>query len=166
MIFAAVLCSKFMRLPEARRRTWFSRLLLEPFERGLSRMESGYERLIRRMLKNPFANFVRIGVTILLGFTFYYFIGSEMMPLGDVGQASVQLEMQPGTSFPATRNGVAKLEQIMQEEGGSQGWIKSASLELGSEGGPGMTSGAYFTGYAMNAVNSASGMLTLSDKDS
>src|SRR5207249_3780749 len=66
----------------------------------------------------------------------------------------------------ATRNGVAKLEQIMQEEGGSQGWIKDASLELGSEGGPGMTSGAYFTGYAMNTVNSASGMLTLSDKDS
>jgi len=165
MTLTAVLCSRFMALPEGRRRTWFSKLFLEPFERGLTRMESGYERLIRWMLRNPFANFLRIGITILLGFTFYYFIGSEMMPLGDVGQASMQLEMQPGTSFPATEKAVTQLERIIQEEGGRQGWIRRASIELGVEGGPGMTGGAYFTGYAMNAVNSASGMLTFTDKD-
>ncbi|HWD41324.1 MAG TPA: efflux RND transporter permease subunit, partial [Fimbriimonas sp.] len=137
-----------------------------PFERGLTRMESGYERLVRWMLRNPFANFLRIGITIVLGFAFYYFIGSEMMPLADVGQASLQLEMKPGTSFPATELAVRHLEKIIQEEGGRQGWIRRASIELGVEGGPGMTGGAYFTGYAMNSVNSASGMLTLSDKAS
>lgn len=167
MTLTAVLCSRFMTLPESRKATWFSKLFLAPFDRGLVRLEEGYERLIRWMLEHRFANFVRIGITVVLGFAFYYFIGSEMMPLADVGQASVQLEMNPGTPFKATAAAVAKLEKIITEEGGKQGWIKDASLEIGAEGGPGMTTGgAYFTGYQLNQVNAASGMLTLSDKDS
>jgi HAE1 family hydrophobic/amphiphilic exporter-1 len=166
MTLTAVLCSRFIALPENRTRTWFSRVVLEPFDGSLKRLESGYERLIRWMLRNPFANFLRIGITILVGFGFYYFIGSEMMPLADVGQASLQFEMQPGTSFPTTSRAVSQLERIIQEEGGSKGWIRRASIELGVEGGPGMTGGAYFTGYAMNMVDSASGMLTFSDKGS
>src|SRR5581483_2940929 len=166
MTLTAVLCSHFMVLPESRKPTWFRQRVLQPFENGLARLERSYERLVRWMLRNPASNFLRIGITILIGFTFYYFIGSEMMPLGDVGQASLQLEMQPGTSYTATEAAVSSLEKIIQQEGGKQGWVSKASLEIGVEGGPGMTGGAYFTGYAMNAVNSASGMLTLCDKDS
>ncbi len=167
MTLTAVLCSRFMSLPEQRSMTWFSRLFLAPFNRGLVSLEDGYERLIKWMLQHRLANFVRIGITVILGFTFYYFIGSEMMPLADVGQASVQLEMQPGTPFKATQTAVTHLEKLIAEEGGKQGWIKDASIEIGVEGGPGMTTGgAYFTGYQMNQVNAASGMLTLSDKDS
>ncbi|HWP30794.1 MAG TPA: efflux RND transporter permease subunit [Fimbriimonadales bacterium] len=166
MTLTAVLCSVFMQLPEQRPQTWFTRLFLQPFERRLERLEHAYERLIRWLLKHRFVNFVRIGITVILGFTFYYFIGSEMMPLGDVGQASLQMEMQPGTSFAATERAVKKLEQILIEEGVKQGWIKHASIEIGMEGGPGMTGGAYFTGYGITMVNGASAMLSLSDKDS
>ncbi len=163
----AVLCSRYMVLPDERTRTWFSRLVLARCERWLTGLEEGYERLIRWLLRHRFANFVRIGITVILGFALYYFIGSEMMPLADVGQASLQMEMQPGTSFEATEDAVRKLEKIMIEEGGRQGWIRQAAFEIGSEGGPGMTTGgAYFTGYQMGQVNSASAMITLSDKDS
>src|SRR5207247_6982664 len=62
-------------------------------------MEGGYARLIDSMLRNRFMNFARIAATVILGFTFYHFIGSEMMPLADVGQANGFLEMQPGTSL-------------------------------------------------------------------
>ncbi len=166
MTLTAVLCSRFMTLPEDRSQTWFSRIFLHPFERGLERLERGYERLIRWLLMHRFANFVRIGITVLLGFTLYYFIGSEMMPLADVGQASLQMEMQPGASFAKTERGVRQLERILMEEAGSKGWLDNASIEIGQEGGPGMTTGgAYFSGYQMNAVNSASAMLTFTDKD-
>lgn len=167
MTLTAVLCSRFMTLPESRPKTWFSRLFLAPFERKLEALERGYERLIRWLLHHRFANFVRIGITVIVGFSLYYFIGSEMMPLGDVGQASLQMEMQPGTSFAKTEKATKQLEQILIEEGGRQGWIRDASLELGAEGGPGMTTGgAYFTGYQMSQVSGVSGMLSLTDKDS
>jgi HAE1 family hydrophobic/amphiphilic exporter-1 len=166
MTLTAVLCSRFLKLPEHRRDTWFSRNILGRFESGLTRMEHGYERLIRYLLKHPLSNFARIGITIVVGFGFYYFIGSEMMPLADVGQASVQMEMKPGTSFAATEKAVKQFEQIMAEEGADRGWIQHASVEIGAEGGPGMTGGAYFTGYGMNTVNGAAMMLTFSDKDS
>jgi len=166
MTLTSVLCARFMQSPEGRRKTWFSRLFLEPFERRLERLENGYERLIRWLLKHRFANFVRIGITVLFGFTLYYFIGSEMMPLADVAQASLQMEMKPGQSFAQTEKAVKKLENILIEEGGKQGWLEQVSIELGQEGGPGMTTGgAYFTGYQMNSVSSASAMLTFSDKD-
>lgn len=166
MTLTSVLCSRFMVTPDKRSRTWFARFFLEPFDRKLEALETAYENTVRWMLRNPGANFLRIAITILIGFTFYNFIGSEMMPLADVGQASMQLEMQPGTSFPATEKAVKSLEKIIAEEGGDKGWITNASVELGAEGGPGMTGGAYFTGYAMNSVNSASGMLTFTDKGS
>lgn len=166
MTLTAVLCSRFMSLPEDRRSTWFSRVFLQPFERNLVRLERAYERLIRWLLHHRFANFVRIGITVLIGFSLYYFIGSEMMPLADVGQASLQMEMQPGSSFAKTERGVRQLEQILIEEAGSKGWLEHASIEIGQEGGPGMTTGgAYFTGYQMGAVNAASAMLTFTDKD-
>lgn len=167
MTLTAALCSKFMTLPNLRSNNWFSKYLLIPFQRELDKLEYKYEQLIRWLLHHRFANFVRISLTIIIGFTLYYFIGSEMMPLGDVGQASLQMEMQPGLSFAQTERGVEQLERILIEEGGKKDWLQQASLELGAEGGPGMTTGgAYFTGYQMNSINSASGMLTFSNKDS
>ena len=69
--------------------------------------------LIKGMLKHRFPNLARILATVIIGFTFYNFIGSEMMPLADVGQANGFLEMQPGTSFQQTEQAVEQLEQIM-----------------------------------------------------
>lgn len=167
LTLTSVLCSRFMQLPENRKQTWFSKWFLSPFERLLVRWETGYERLIRWLLKHRFANFVRIGITVVLGFTLYYFIGSEMMPLADVGQASLQMEMKPGASFAQTQRATRQLEAILIQEGGEQGWLDRASIELGVEGGPGMTTGgAYFTGYQMNSTSSTTAMLTFEDKDS
>ncbi len=162
----ALLCSKLLRHTEDRnadRKHWFLRVLywvLDPFQETLNRMEAGYARLIEWLLKHRFANMVRVLTTLVLGFTFYYFIGSEMMPLADVGQASGVLEMAPGTSFAETENAVRQIEKIV----GKYPEVEKASIELGAETMFESYS-PYYTGYQMPQVNGASMMLTLSDKD-
>ncbi len=140
---------------------WFARMFLNPFQRLLDRMEHSYANLIRWLLQHRFVNMARVFATIFIGFGFYYFIGSEMMPLADVGQAFMSLEMQPGTSFAATEEAVRHIEKIMEK----YPELRHASIELGFEGGPGYSTGAYFNGYSMGLVNGASGMLTFTDKD-
>lgn len=135
-------------------------MVLDPVQRVLDRMEAGYARSVRWMLRHRFANLSRIAATVIVGSTFYYFIGSEMMPLADVGQASGFLEMQPGTSFDATAKAVHKLEEIMLR----YPEIEKASIEVGAES-MFETWSPYFTGYQMPAANAAAFMLTLSDKD-
>ncbi len=142
-------------------RSWFARVFLNPFQRVLDRLERGYANLIGWLLKNRFVNMARVFATIIIGFGFYYFIGSEMMPLADVGQAYMNLEMQPGTSYAGTEQAVRRIEQIMVK----YPEVRHASIELGFESGPGYSTGAYFNGYSMGIVNGASGMLTFSDKD-
>ncbi len=162
----ALLCANLLRSDEARaadRRSPILRglvAILDPFQRMLDRMEAGYSRILRWMLRNRFANLSRIAATVLIGFTFYYFIGSEMMPLADVGQATGTLEMAPGTSFAATEKAVQRLEQIMLK----YPEIEKASIEVGAES-MFETWSPYFTGYQMPAANGAAFMLTLSDKD-
>src|SRR5439155_23216986 len=130
-------------------------------ERFLERMETRYGRVIGWMLKNRFSKFARIVVVVIVGFTFYHFIGSEMMPLADVGQANGFLEMQPGTSFQQTERATRQLEQIMLK----YPELERGSIEIGSET---MVESwnPYFTGYQMPQANAASMMLTFSDKDS
>lgn len=162
----ALLCANLLRHEEQRhadRRRPVLRYLyvaLDPVQRLLDRSERWYARSVDWMLKHRFANLSRIGATVILGFTFYYFIGSEMMPLADVGQASGLLEMAPGTSFAETEKAVGKLEQIMLR----YPEIEKASIEIGAES-MFETWSPYFTGYQMPAVNGAAIMLTLSDKD-
>ncbi len=98
--------------------------------------------------------------TIIIGFTFYHFIGSEMMPLADVGQAYGVLEMAPGTSFAGTRRATIALEKIMSR----YPEIEKVSTEIGAESVFESFSPNY-TGYAMPQVNGATMMITLSDKD-
>ena len=162
----ALLCATLLRPESAResdRRHWLLRrlyVILDPFQNWLLRLESGYGRAIRWMLKHRFANLARVLATLILGMTFYYFIGSEMMPLADVGQASGVLEMAPGTSFAETERAVTKLEQIMAR----YPELQKASVEIGAESMFESYS-PYYTGYQMPQVNGASLMLTFSDKD-
>jgi HAE1 family hydrophobic/amphiphilic exporter-1 len=142
------------------RSNWFYRLMLDPVQRRLEGLEKGYERLIRWMLKHRFVNMARVLATIIIGFGFYYFIGSEMMPLADVGQAYGALEMQPGTSFAATEKAVEQIEGIMLKHPE----IEKVSTEVGAESAFEAT-GAYYTGYAMPSVNAATFMITLSVKE-
>jgi len=157
----ALMCNAFLRpaaAREAEQRTWFFRLFINPFQAFLDRLERGYERAIRWMLKHRFANFARIMATVIIGFTFYHFIGSEMMPLADVGQAYGLLEMQPGMSFEATEAAATQVERIMLK----YPEIETVSSEIGTETML-ESSGTYFTGYAVPMVTSATFMVTLSD---
>lgn len=162
----ALLCANLLRPESARdadRRHPILRwlyTLVDPFQHGLDSMERGYSRTIRTMLNNRFWTFVGIGATVMIGFTFYNFIGSEMMPLADVGQANGFLEMQPGASFEQTEAAVGQLERIMLK----YPELQEASIELGAES-MFETWNPYFTGYQMPQVNGASMMLTFSDKD-
>lgn len=162
----ALLCANLLR-PETARAADRKHLLLrwlyvplDPFQRFLDRLEGGYGRLIRWLLVHRFANFARVLGTLIVGMTFYYFIGSEMMPLADVGQASGFLEMAPGTSFAETERAVGQFERILAK----YPELEKASIELGAES---MFESytPYYTGYQMPQVNGASLMLTFSDKD-
>lgn len=162
----ALLCANLLRPEEEReadRRHPVLRYLyraIDPFQRFLDRLEAGYSRTIRWMLGRRFINLARILATVILGCTFYFFIGSEMMPLADVGQANGFLEMAPGTSFTETERAVDKLEQIMLK----YPELEKVSIEIGAES---MFESwtPFYTGYQMPAVNGAAMMLTFSDKD-
>ena len=162
----ALLCANLLRDEKAReadRRQPLLRwlyLLLDPFQKLLDRLEKGYAHLIRWMLEHRFVNLARVLATVILGFTFYYFIGSEMMPLADVGQANGLLEMAPGTSYQGTEAAVKRLEQILLKHPE----LKKASIEIGAETMFESWS-PYFTGYQMPQVNAATMMLTFTDKD-
>jgi len=122
----------------------------------LDHLDDRYQGLVRTLLRNKFSVVAAAVCTIVVGFGFYSFIGSEMMPLADVGQAYGVLEMQPGASYAQTREATTALEKIMLRHPE----IEKVSTEIGAE-----TGGTYFTGYAMSQVNSATLMITLSDKD-
>ncbi len=142
-------------------KTWPYRFILNPVQRGLDHVEAGYTRLIRGSLKNRFTVILISAATLIIGYGFYTFISSEMMPLADVGQAYMTLEMQPGTSYAATERAMKRVEKIFQK----YPELEHASVELGFEGGPGYTAGAYFNGYTMGFTNGAQAMMTFIDKD-
>ncbi len=162
----ALLCANLLRPESAReedrRKPGFRWLyaVLDPIQRGLGRMETGYARLIGWSLKHRFVNFTRVLATLVIGFTFYYFIGSEMMPLADTGQASGFLEMAPGTSFKGTEDAVKKLEAIILKHPE----VEKASIEIGVES-MFETWTPFYTGYQMPQISGAAMMLTFSDKD-
>jgi len=158
-VMAAALLKSHEELAQERS-GWLYVRMLNPVQRQLDRLDRGYERLIRWMLQHRFVNMARILATIIVGFGFYFFIGSEMMPLADVGQAYGVLEMQPGTSFAATEQSVQQVEKIILKHPE----IEKVSTEVGAESAFEST-GAYYTGYAMPSVNAATFMITLSDKD-
>lgn len=145
---------------EKEKKLLFYRIFLNPFQRFLDRLEHGYARVIVWMLENRFTNFARIMATVIIGFGFYNFIGSEMMPLADVGQAYGILESAPGTSYAQTEKMTTQVEKIMLK----YPEIEKVSTEIGQETMFESFS-PFFTGYAMPAVNAATFMLTFSDKD-
>ncbi len=163
----ALLCAKLLRHEEARDEDrkkpllkWLY-VLLDPFQQGLDRLEGWYSRAIAWTLKHRFLNFTRVLAVLIIGFSFYYFIGSEMMPLADTGQAVGFMEMEPGTSYKGTENAVKKLETIIAKHPE----LEKASIEIGAES-MFETWTPFYTGYQMPQVNAAAMMLTFSDKDS
>lgn len=164
LTLTAVLAEKFLRAkPESYENVhefWLEKRLrvhvLEPVDRMLTNMEHGYAKLIAWMLEHRFVNMARILATIVIGFTFYNFIGSEMMPLADVGQAYGVLEVDGGLSFDETEKIATQVERLMLKHPE----IEHVSTEIGIDPG-----GTYFNGYNMPGVNYSTFMITLSDKD-
>jgi len=159
----ALLCANLLKPHEElqqERSKWFYRRILGPIQDRLAKLELSYANTIRWMLHHRFSNMARILVTVIIGFTFYHFIGSEMMPLADVGQAYGILEMDPGASFAETERATTAVEKIMAK----YPEIEKASTEMGAETMFESFSPLY-TGYAMPSVNASTFMITLSDKD-
>ncbi|MDO8684976.1 MAG: efflux RND transporter permease subunit [Armatimonadota bacterium] len=159
----ALLCANLLRPHselEGERSRWLYRRILGPVQGLLDRMETGYANIIRWMLQHRFSNMARILATVIIGFTFYNFIGSEMMPLADVGQAYGVLEMAPGTSFAETERATKALEKIIAK----YPEIEKVSAEIGAESLFESFS-PFYTGYAMPQANAATMMITFSDKD-
>ncbi|MCL5283214.1 MAG: efflux RND transporter permease subunit [Armatimonadetes bacterium] len=140
---------------EAERRHPFNRYLLQPVERVLEKTEAWYSKAIGWALENRFTVITAMLATIIIGSGFYRFIGSEMMPLADIGQAYALFETEPGTSFAQTKRMTTQFEHILMK----YPEIQKVSTEMGFEPG-----GTYFNGYAMPTVNSATMMITLTDK--
>lgn len=156
----ALLASRLLRPPSERQRAargWLHRLVLAPFQAWLGRLEQGYGKIVRVLLRQRLFTMVGVVCAMLFGLMFYYFLGSEMMPLADVGQASMVMEMQPGTSYAGTEEAVKRLEKILARHPE----IRHASIEIGGE----PMAVPYFTGYSMGLTNAATAMLTLSRKD-
>jgi len=157
----ALLADRFLKLPDPNKpHTWFERTLMSPSQKALDHLDHAYGKAIQWVLKHRFSNLVRIIVTVIIGITFYNFIGSEMMPLADVGQAYGVLEMQPGTSFTETEKATQQILKIISKNPE----IEKVSTEVGMESMYESFS-PFFTGYAMPAVNAATFMFTLSDKN-
>ena len=157
LTLTALLASKLLKHDTApERRGIFQRRILDPIQVRLERFDTRYQRVVLFLLANKFLVIAGAACTIIVGFGLYNFIGSEMMPLADVGQAYGVLEMEPGASYAQTESATVALERIMLKHPE----IEKVSTEIGSEPG-----GTYFTGYAMNQINSATMMITLSDKD-
>ena len=129
---------------------------LTPTRRGLGKLEDAYRAGLRWSLDN---GVVVIAIAVLLTYVAvqtYGFIGSEMMPLADTGQASAYLEAAPGDSFAATSEKAKALERILL----AQPEVQRVSGEIGEQ-----VTGGYFTGQAMNSVNEASYLITFSPKE-
>ncbi len=162
LTLTAVLAEKILRVHDQSEtaKTRFGRMVKErvsePFDRFLTKLENSYASCIAWMLEHRFLNLTRILITIVIGFTFYNFIGSEMMPLADVGQAYGVLETDASSSFEQTEKITKRVENLMLK----YPEIQHVSSEIGVDPG-----GTYFNGYSMQQVNTATFMITFSDKD-
>ena len=143
-------------------RPWIYRTIVDPFQRFLDKTEHQYGNIVGWVLDNRFTVIAVAVAAIIIGFGFYNFIGSEMMPLADVGQAYGILETKPGTSFVRTEQIATEVEKLLAK----QPEVLKVSTELGAESGPAFisTGAVYYTGYSMNQTNGASLMITLTDK--
>ena len=130
--------------------------ILRPARVGLTRLDGAYRRALVWSLDHRGLALAGAAVLTYIGISLLPFIGQEMMPLADTGQAYALLEMEPGTSFAATSAASQRFESLLLK----QPEVEKISAEIGEANG-----GDYFTGQAMNGVNDVSYLLTLLPKE-
>ncbi len=130
--------------------------LLRPARIGVGKLDAAYRRALAWSLDHR--GMVLAGAALLtyIGISLLPFIGQEMMPLADTGQAYGFLEMDPGTSFAATNAASRRFEALLLKDRD----IEKVSASVGEDNG-----GNYFTGQPMNGVNDASYTITLKTKE-
>ncbi len=152
-----VLAVNVLRLPDpAKKRSWIYRVLIDPFQVFLEKTEAQCGSIVGWALRYRLTVVITGMLVLILGSGLYNFIGSEMMPLADVGQAYGLIETKPGTSFARTQQIVRNIEGYIS----SLPEVDRVSVKIGYEPG-----GVYYTGYSVDMVNSASMMITFLDKD-
>jgi HAE1 family hydrophobic/amphiphilic exporter-1 len=157
-----LLAAKLFYSTDAPRPLWRTRFddrvreVLAPARRGLDRLEGSYSRALQWSLRNPLLVLGSAAIATYIGISLFAFIGSEMMPLADTGQAYAFLETTPGTSFGSTSRTAARFERILL----AQPEVQRVSAEVGEQG-----SNGYITGTAMNGVNDASYLITFVPKE-
>ena len=130
--------------------------ILRPTRSALTRLDDAYRRGLRWALDNRGIALAVAALLTYVGIALLPFIGQEMMPLADTGQAYAFLEMAPGTSFAATNVASRRFETLLMQ----QPEVEKVSAEIGEP-----TSSDYFTGQSMNGVNDASYLITFKTKD-
>ncbi len=143
----------------SRLRTRFDRTVshvLRPTRKALARIDATYRHGLNWALDHR--GYVLAGGALLtyVGISLLPFIGQEMMPLADTGQAYGLLEMAPGTSFAATNEASKRFEALLLH----RPEVERVSAEVGEA-----SSNDYFTGQAMNGDNDASYMITFTPKE-
>jgi HAE1 family hydrophobic/amphiphilic exporter-1 len=139
-----------LRVDEAVRRG------LRPARVGLLRLETAYRSGLAWSLDNRWIVLGTAAIATYVAVQLFSFLGSEMMPLADTGQAYAYLESEPGSSFAATNERAKAFETILR----AQPEVEQVSAEIGEAPGNG-----YITGQAMNGVDSASYLITFSPKE-
>jgi hydrophobic/amphiphilic exporter-1 (mainly G- bacteria), HAE1 family len=132
------------------------RRALRPARAGLSRLEGAYRKGLAWSLDHRWIVLGTAAIATYIAVQLFAFLGSEMMPLADTGQASAYLESDPGSSFAATDERAKAFETILR----AQPEVQQISGEIGEAPGNG-----YITGQAMNGVGSASYLITFRPKE-
>ncbi len=129
---------------------------LRPVHDALQRLEDRYRQGLAWALDRRGAVLAGGALAIYVAVAAFGFIGSEMMPLADTGQASAYLETEPGTSFAATNEKARAFEAILRK----RPEVERVSGEIGEQAASG-----YVTGQAMNGANAASYLVTFVPKE-
>ncbi len=130
--------------------------MLRPSRRALRTLDGGYRRALSWSLDHRGTVLAGAALLTYAGISLLPFIGQEMMPLADTGQAYGLLEMDPGTSFAATNGASRHFEALLLQDRD----VERVSASIGEENGS-----DYFTGEPMNGVNDASYMITFKPKE-
>ncbi len=130
--------------------------MLRPTRAALRGLDAVYRRSLSWSLDHRGIVLASAALLTYIGISLYPFIGQEMMPLADTGQAYGFLEMDPGTSFTATNAASRRIEALLLRDRD----VEKVSAEIGEDNGS-----DYFTGQPMNTANDASYMITFKPKE-
>ena len=130
--------------------------ILRPARTALSKLDAAYRRGLAWSLDHRGTVLAGAALFTYVGISLLPFIGQEMMPLADTGQAYGFLEMDPGTSFAATNAASRRFEALLLKDRD----VEKVSASIGEENGS-----DYFTGEPMNGVNDASYLITFKPKE-